>query len=344
MKLNSLKIKLLIHEFAKFLIGHIHDILVTILYAIILVREKCIRPVRFDHISLSNRSHHENKVVSVVVDKFNKLLPHSRKKPFYLIYGSTKRRLSLHHLARGAVMRTRRVVVLEQPPIDRGEVSTEFTSRSFRVGLNGFLRTNCFEILNAELTDFAAANQTQFLNLPNVETDNFELALICGQLPGDASLRDQDIFNWIGDVVETIRKRYSNIVIRTPQIGHEAYWRRLKYLLNGTSVRLEIGTHANKMQSITSASCVFSYSSTFSVDVLKVGKMQCIDSPDSFLFDIFPTTIAYSMSDYSQNWIPARDEIEERANCITAIEYSIDEFEKESKRIEILVRSLASKC
>jgi len=324
----------------------VHWLMVLLALPLFALYTKFGRRDRFLSTRYACRSDKELGVVSLVADALNAAVSDEDVvKDVWVVYGSVKARCSTHHVIRRTIWLVSNVIVLEQPPINRGVVTHEYTSSSFRVGLNGFLRENCFSMLSPEIIRHKEGDSCMSDAAPQpVVSDDLSRAMIVGQLPGDASLGGVDIFDWIEQVVVLIENTYREIVIRTPQVGYQNYQRRLSKMLCKRNVTLEVGTYENKSEAIRSASCVFSYSSTFSVDVLRFGIMQCVDSTGSFLFGVFPTSVRYIGASDPVAHQPTLIDLETRYTEISAIECNANDFTGASVLPRLLVNRLNRVC
>lgn len=287
------------------------------------------------------RSEEEHNAVRIVTNALNAvILEDDCLKNVWVIYGSVKARWSLHHVMRRIILLCRNVIVLEQPPISRGVVTYGFSSDSFRIGLNGFLRSNCFRLLSPEIMKYRQLTSAEICEPKPIMSDDFRRAMIVGQLPGDASLEGLDIFDWIDRIVTLTEDTYGEIVIRTPQIGYHNYRNRLHKVLCRENVTLEVGTYDNKAEAISSSSCVFSYSSTFAVDVLRFGVMQCVDGAGSFLYEVFPTSDGYMGGSNRDRFTPSLVDLNNRYQEIRSIEYNSSDFDEESMLPRLLIERL----
>ena len=236
-----------------------------------------------------------------------------------LIFGSAKLRATKWHRARRFAMSSNKCIVIEQPIVKRNVVTLDFTEESFRVGINGFLKSECFNFGSNHGRINDSTKLEYYYNLLKPwEDQKFNVAFIIGQVPGDASLRGTNIFDWIRKVYLLIKKYYRKIIIRTPQINYNLY---LIELANLDGIELQIGTFQNKRESLIYGDAFFTYSSTFSLESISIGKCTYTDSSDNFASDYCPSSsdVIFPYPYFERELL-----FEKIANC----EFSIDDIKK----------------
>ena len=209
-----------------------------------------------------------------------------------LAYGSSKQNFTSWHISRFKVYNHKKSLVLEQPIYNRGLVTENYSSSSFRVGINGFLKNNCIQFAKIFKNDsfFTHNNNQLFKIVKPWKKFNFREALIVGQVPNDASLSGRNIYLWIDEVIDCITPFFDKITIRTPQIQYKEYFKKFP------NINIEKGTYENKIKSLNRVSAVFTFSSTFAVDAAIYGVPVFADDIGNFLYDLAPNHYQISKS------------------------------------------------
>lgn len=205
-----------------------------------------------------------------------------------VIMGSWKPRDKAHHVVRNSVVASASCfVVIETPLLGRKVFSP---NTHYRIGVNGFLnnagkffRHNCPA---DRLHDLGIA----WPGWQNQGRDNILLLL---QLPGDASLRGTNIYEWAKWAVCEIRK-YSDRPIKvrthpdhTPKEGDEFHNFVFDLAMNGNSnVAFSNGKTISLQQDLESAYCTVAFSSGSSIDSVLAGVPAITCDPGNFAFDI----------------------------------------------------------
>ena len=149
-----------------------------------------------------------------------------------VMFGSWKSRKNDHHIVRYNIAKNaKNFLVIETPLLNR---VTDKRNTSWRVGMNGFLHRAAGW---PEVKEDVASKKLKSMDIvwegwQNNQDGDIILAL---QLPGDASLRGQDICEWAIDTIDRIRSvTKRSIVIRSHPLssdrGMEGYGALISYV------------------------------------------------------------------------------------------------------------------
>lgn len=193
--------------------------------------------------------------------------------------------------------------------LERGYVADRFkyTSIGFN-GLNGFATFYNIPLNVNELNRYEKIGE----ELHEWNPDG-KYILICGQTPGDMSLRGKDLMPWYSEMVKKIREKFPHEEIRFRQ--HPNLTKRgIKQEVEGT-----IFDEQSYEESFLNAKIVCVYNSNSAVDALKFGKPIFVEDKGSLLYTV-------SVRDFKDiNLIePNRKQIFEN---LSWTQYSLEEIE-----------------
>jgi len=205
-----------------------------------------------------------------------------------VIMGSWKPRDRNHHVVRNSVINEAKCfLVIETPLLGRKMVESHL---HYRIGVNGFLNNAGQFILQNCPDDRLAKLEIQWPGWQNDNRDNIVLLL---QLPGDASLRGINIYEWATHAVKKIRK-FSNRPIRvrthpshTPKEGDEFH--QFVYnvaMVPDSNVTFSLGKEMPLEEELSKAFCTVSFSSGSSIDSVLAGVPTIACDPGNFAFDV----------------------------------------------------------
>lgn len=130
-----------------------------------------------------------------------------------VMFGSWKGRDKGHHITRNSIVeKSKKFLVFETPILNR---TTDGKHKAYRLGINGFLNNyGKFIEKNQNYSNHRLESKWKInWNGWKKSANKNDHILILMQLPGDASLRGQNIFNWLYDVIGELRQ-YTNRPIR----------------------------------------------------------------------------------------------------------------------------------
>ena len=209
-----------------------------------------------------------------------------------IIWGSWKNRdTPWHNIKRKVVEKAPEFIVLETPILNRGPVKDVMDDEWYRIGKNGFLaNTGDFNNIGSDDTRWKIfQNELNYELKPERKTYEYKPIIVVLQLPGDASLDNNDISEWAINVCNDIRKYTDRkIIIRKPQVERPYLIHDAKKIKN---VEVQIGTHENVKTTIQSAHCLVTFSSGMGVESLIEGTPAIAYHPASFIYDIVPNNI-----------------------------------------------------
>lgn len=210
-----------------------------------------------------------------------------------IIFGSWKERDKGHHIVRSSVAnRAKCFVVIETPLVGR-KVNEE--NKYWRVGVDGFLNNQGHFILKS-MKSKCTGNRFTKLGLDNFEgwkNDPNGHILLMLQLPGDASLRRTNIYNWAEEVIYQIRSRSNKRIIVRPhplanvKDGDEFYSFFYKLIKSGhQKIEFSEPKAVPLSQDLNGAYCSISFSSGSSIDSIMSGIPTIACDPGNFAWDI----------------------------------------------------------
>lgn len=221
-----------------------------------------------------------------------------------IIFGSWKNRDVEHHnLKRDIVKRSKNVLVVETPLLDRGPQKEVMDDQWFRVGLNGFMRNAVYSPVNEERMSYGLSEKS----ISSDGTKATDYILVVLQLPGDASLDFIDINEWCVDKCSEIRKLTDrDIVVRFPQLDREF---KIDDVKKHHAMYFQRGTFNDKRITLDNAYAVVTYSSGMGVEAILNGNRTFIQSDNGFwsrkttLDDVLNKQyLNFIDSEHAKNW------------------------------------------
>lgn len=131
-------------------------------------------------------------------------------------FGVAKERSNDHHQARQKIKdNSNHVVYIETPVLGRN-ISGKNKYQYYRVGVDGFLNNNGIFLAESSFDNTRLDKLRKNISIPDFQKwkDHKQGAiLILVQLPGDASMRNQKVSEWLTDTIEKIREMTSRKII-----------------------------------------------------------------------------------------------------------------------------------
>jgi hypothetical protein len=206
-----------------------------------------------------------------------------------VILGSWKPRDKNHHNVRNDVVENApNFVVIETPLLNR---VVNQKNKQHRIGVNGFL--NQSGVFNHGNHDSTRIEQLGIeWNGWHHNPDGHILLML--QLPGDASLRGINMYEWANYAIRTIRSVTDRpIVIRThPAHGikdSDEFHNLVSSVAlssNNSNISFSLGRHNSFAKDISGAFCSVAYSSGSSIDSVLCGIPTVAVDPGNFAWDI----------------------------------------------------------
>ena len=206
-----------------------------------------------------------------------------------VILGSWKPRDKNHHNVRNDVVENAPCFVVVETPLLGRVVSSQHAQH--RIGINGFLN-------HAGRFNYGDHDDSR-LNTLGIKWEGWNQnpqghILLMLQLPGDASLRGANLYEWAGHAVDRIRAVTERpIVIRTHPAHSIKDSDEFHYLVSSLTVlggypeiRFSLGKHHSFADDIKDAFCSVSYSSGSSIDSVLAGVPTVAADPANFAWDI----------------------------------------------------------
>ena len=195
---------------------------------------------------------------------------------------------NLHHYIRTLIARESRNFLCIETPLLNRQISNDH--EYYRVGLNGFLANDGIFI---EPRKYPKDRLDELgIEFPGWKTKGDKI-IIALQLPGDASMRNQDVNDWCLACVQQIRKLSNRpIDIRThPGLGEKSWsyvtdlFRQLQKL-NLQDVKLVDGSVVNLQDHFQDAYCLIGYTSGVCIDAVVNGIPVIAHDEGNFTYDI----------------------------------------------------------
>lgn len=206
-----------------------------------------------------------------------------------VILGSWKDRARPWHVTRNAVVKNAPVYVVVETPLLGRQVHQ--TNTQHRIGVNGFLNHSGTFYISKHSDDRVKKLNLQWNGWKNNPAGDIILML---QLPGDASLRGADIYQFGLWAYKNIR-RYSNknIIIRThPHHNPKGLDEVHKFisdiaLMDDPNVKVVVGSKERTLaDDLKNAYCTVSYSSGSAIDSVLAGIPTVALDPANFTYGI----------------------------------------------------------
>jgi hypothetical protein len=241
-----------------------------------------------------------------------------------VILGSWKPRDKNHHNVRNDVVENApNFVVIETPLLNR---VVNQKNKQHRIGINGFLnQSGVFNHSNHNNTRIKklGIEWTRWKHNP----DGHILLML--QLPGDASLRGINMYEWVNYAIEKIRSVTDRpIVIRTHpahSIKDSDEFHNLvsSVALSGSSdITFSLGRHKSFADNIAEAYCSVAYSSGSSVDSVLHGVPTVAADPGNFAWDISTNYL----EDIEKIKLASEDDINQWLNNLSYSQWSPEEM------------------
>jgi hypothetical protein len=205
-----------------------------------------------------------------------------------IIFGSWKNRTSSHHVVKNEVLRSAKpFICIETPLLGRRQVSEHMRDEYFRVGINGFLfDTGTFNSGCHSNDRWKKIQKDLNVNIqPWRESGN--KIIIPLQLPGDASLRGENITKWCYESAATVRQYTDKpIEVRTPQLVREFEQKYISKLSAIENLSFQDGKRVGLIESFKNAHATVTYTSGYAVDSVVNGIPTIACNPGNFTYNI----------------------------------------------------------
>lgn len=250
-----------------------------------------------------------------------------------VILGSWKNRDRDHHAVRNSIVENSKCfVVIETPLLNRVVGST---NTHHRIGVNGFLNNHGKFYLSNNPGDRREDLGIRWKGW-NHNKDGHILLML--QLPGDASLRGINIYDWTKQTISRIRK-YSNkkIVIRTHPAHNlkdtdEFYKFAYELLVKNLNIEFSLGNEKLINEDLEKAYCTVAYTSGSSIDSIIAGIPVLTADPGNFAFEISSNYL----EDIENLKLAPADIVEQWINNLTYSQWSVDEIKRGDAWIHLM--------
>lgn len=214
-------------------------------------------------------------------------------------FGSAKARDSLHHIVKTDIKeKAENILYIETPLLGR-TINNKHDYNYYRIGFNGFLNGDAEFNNESSSPDRWNHLKTAFGYKDFTEwKDHTQGAiLLLAQLPGDASLRSQDMAEWITETIKKIREQTGRkIIVRLhPAMsakGRSALIGELYETILSNMVNVEFSNNEKLVQDLDRSGICISYTSGSSIDAVLHG-VPCIACDEgNFVYPISSKDVA----------------------------------------------------
>jgi hypothetical protein len=247
-------------------------------------------------------------------------------------FGTVKERSNEHHVTKQSIRRNAKTVVYVETPILGRVIDKKNNYLFYRVGVNGFLNNDgLFYDENYINNDRLESLKTQ-LEIPkfpgwkNYSQGNI---LILLQLPGDASLRGQQLSEWFIDTVRKIRSQTDRTIsVRfhpaMSEKGRADFFAEINPLFfeNYKNIMWYDGISKSLTTNLAEAGVCVSYSSGSSIDAVLQG-VPCITVDEGNL--AYPIS-SHRLDELENPKLASSDEINRWLNCLANSQWNEQEM------------------
>lgn len=249
---------------------------------------------------------------------------------FAIQFGSVKAREALHHIIKQDIKdKAENIIFLETPLIGR-TINSKDQHEFFRIGLNGFLNgEGYFNNKNCPPDRWIRFKDLYGYKDFNGWKDHRQGAiLLLVQLPGDASLRGQDMAEWVTETVLKIREQTDReIIIRLhPAMGDKGKTAFIGELSSLILSNVKNITWSNKVTSLEndfkkSGICI-SYTSGSAIDAVMNG-VPCITTDEgNFVWPI----ASRSVDDLNDPYLADKETVQQWLYDLSYCQWNVEEI------------------
>lgn len=258
-----------------------------------------------------------------------------------VMMGSWKNRDSSHHVVRQSVVKSAPVFIVVETPL-LGRVMFQ-KNKQFRIGVNGFLNNSGMFFLDNCPGDRLEKLGIKWEGWKHKKDGDIILML---QLPGDASLRGINLYDWARDAIEKIRKHSNRKIIIRTHPGHgikdtdEFYKFATHLYMQNINVSVSNGKETPLENDMSNAYCTVTYSSGSGIDSILSGIPTIATDPGNFAWDVSSRYLSHI-----ENVVKADDKtIKQWLANLAYSQWSIDEMESGIvwKHLEPIIMKLYS--
>jgi hypothetical protein len=207
-----------------------------------------------------------------------------------VMFGSWKNREKGHHITRTSIAQNANCFICIETPLLNRSVHEQNTQ--YRVGVNGFLNNS--GIFTDTRDDYPADRfENLKINWPGWKNNPDGHILLMLQLPGDASLRGHNIYDWAFHTVQDLRNYTDKkIVIRphplAPLRSGEEFYDFFFKLHNKKLLNVSVSDINEKTlsQDLAEAFCSISFTSGSAIDSILHGIPTIATDPGNFAYEI----------------------------------------------------------
>lgn len=207
-----------------------------------------------------------------------------------VMVGSWKPREKGHHVVRSEIANSATTFICIETPLLNRQVYEN--NSYYRIGINGFLNNQGI-FLDPLKTYDSARLEKMSVSWQGWQFDQSGHILILLQLPGDASLRGMNIYQWAENIIESIRLHTNKKIIIRPhplaplRTGEEFYdfFFRI-HKKNPSNIEFINSIEISLQENLKGAYCSVSCSSGSAIDSILCGIPTVVTDPGSFCFDI----------------------------------------------------------
>ena len=211
-----------------------------------------------------------------------------------VIYGSTKERSAQHHVTKQNLLKVSKAHICIETPLLGRTVKSIADYDYYRIGINGFLYKQ--GIFHGELTDKTRLDllkENLGFSFTGWRPNPQGHILLLTQLPGDASLRDQNHAEWLIETIRQVRNLTDQkILVRMhpalSEKGRVEFLNSMSPLLlkNYSNVEFNDGHSSTLQEDLSNAKVCVSYTSGSSIDSILAGVPVIAIDQGNFAYDI----------------------------------------------------------
>lgn len=251
-----------------------------------------------------------------------------------VMIGSWKQRDRDHHQVRNSIVENARSFVVVETPLLQRKMFQR--SKQHRIGVNGFLNNQGYFVLDDSYDDQRRKNlNIEWSGWKNNPNGHILLML---QLPGDASMRNVDTYQWALNTITRLREfTGKKIIVRThpshkPKDNDDFYKFFYQIHLDFQNVEFSLGSKTPVEKDLESAYCTVAFSSGSSIDSIFAGIPVLATDPGNFTFEISSNYI----SDVENLKLAEEKEINRWFNKLSYSQWSPEEMENGTAWLHLL--------
>lgn len=243
-------------------------------------------------------------------------------------FGSAKARDALHHIVKTDIKENAKNIVYVETPLLGRAINNKHNYEFYRLGVNGFLygegNFNCDNSPPDRWNMFKSLYG--YKDFSGWKDHTKGPILLLAQLPGDASLRTQDMAEWVKETISNIRSITDRkIIIRLhpamSEKGRNAFIGDLSELILENDGNISFSKNTLN-QDLNKAGICISYTSGSSIDAILAG-VPCIACDEgNFTWPIS----SHSWEDINEPYLADKEVVQQWLYDLSYCQWSVDEI------------------